>query len=118
MGAIVLTLLTTLLGGQTIYRCLMNDSLRLNACHCSAPAQTEPSLTTSAAAGCCASLTLPDQLAATTTAKQVALPAASLPATLPQPIHSAQLQAGPATCDGTHRTLAPPIYQKFCRILI
>ena len=114
----VLTLLATLLGGQTIFRCLMNDSLRLNACHCSAPAQTEPQLITLAESSCCASITLPDQLTGTTIAEQVSLPVTSALATLPQVVHGAQLPAAPAACETARRTQAPPLYQQFCRILI
>ena len=114
----LLTLVATLLGGQTLFRCLMADGVTLNVCHCPTPKTAAKPVLDQADGDCCLGLGLPTQLSATSTSLGIVVQApTAIIAQLPRPEREAQLLAGRAECRDS-RALAPPLYQKFCRILI
>lgn len=113
----ILTLAATLLGGQTLYRCLMADAVSLNACHCASPKTApQPAFEQAETNSCCAGYDLPAQLQATATAEVIVIQApAGVIARLPRLAHPLYTQR--TECRDS-RALAPPLYQQFCRILI
>lgn len=115
----ILTLAATLLGGQTLYRCLMADAVTLSACHCPAPKDAgQPVLEGIEGDACCAGFALPSQLSAIAVHDGVAAQApTAIIARLPRLERQPQLHADRSECRDS-RALAPPIYKQFCRILI